>query len=58
MMRDRILYIGLSGLAGSGKDTVAKALSVTVGNLYNIKRRAMAAFADVALKDKRQYEQR
>ena len=39
-------------------EAVAKALSVTVGNLYNIKRRAMAAFADVALKDKRQYEQR
>lgn len=37
-------------------DEVAKELSVTVDNLYNIKRRAMAALADVALKDKRHYE--
>lgn len=37
-------------------DEVAKDLSVTVDNLYNIKRRAMAALANVALKDKRQYE--
>ena len=35
MMRDRILYIGLSGLAGSGKDTVAKALSVMLDNDFN-----------------------
>lgn len=36
-------------------DEVAKELSVTVDNLYNIKRRAMAALADVALIDKRHY---
>lgn len=36
----------------------AKELSVTVDNIYNIKRRAMAALADVALKDKRQYERK
>lgn len=35
---------------------VAQKLSVTVDNLYNIKRRAMAALADVALKDKKHYE--
>lgn len=39
-------------------DEVAKALYVTVDNLYNIKRRAMAALADVALKDKRHYERK
>ena len=37
-------------------DEVAKELFVTVDNLYNIKRRAMAALAKVALKDKRHYE--
>lgn len=36
----------------------AKELSVTVDNIYNIKRRAMAALAEVALKDKRQYERK
>lgn len=35
---------------------VAQKLSVTVDNLYNIKLRAMAALADVVLKDKKQYE--
>ena len=39
-------------------DEVAKELFVTVDNLYNIKRRAMAALADVALKDKRHYERK
>ena len=39
-------------------DEVAKELFVTVDNLYNIKRRAMAAFADVALKDKKHYERK
>ena len=36
----------------------AKELSVTVDNIYNIKRRAMAALAEVALKDKRHYERK
>ncbi len=39
-------------------DEVAKELSVTVDNLYNIKRRAMAALADVAFKDTRHYERK
>lgn len=39
-------------------DEVAKELSVTVDNLYNIKRRAMAALAIVALKDKIHYERK
>lgn len=39
-------------------DEVAKVLSVTIDNLYNIKRRAMAALADVALKDKKHYERK
>lgn len=37
-------------------DEVAKELFVTVDNLYNIKRRAMAALADVALRDIINYE--
>lgn len=37
-------------------EDVAHRLSVTVDNLYNIKRRAIAALADVALKDKQHYE--
>ena len=39
-------------------EKAAKALSVTVDNLYNIKRRAMVALADVALKDKFHYERK
>lgn len=34
-MQNKILYIGLSGLAGSGKDTVAKALSAMLDNGFN-----------------------
>lgn len=37
-------------------EEVAKTLSVNVGNLYNIKRRAMTALAEVAFKDKEHYE--
>lgn len=37
-------------------DEVAKELSVTIDNLYNIKRRAMVALANVALKDKKHYD--
>ena len=37
-------------------EEVAKRLTVTVDNLYNIKRRAIQALTDVALKDKKQYE--
>ena len=43
---------------GMTPEEVAKELYVTVDNLYNIKRRAMAALADVALKDKRHYERK
>lgn len=37
-------------------DEVAKELSVTIDNLYNIKRRAMVALTNVALKDKTHYD--
>jgi len=37
-------------------DDVARRLSVTIDNLYNIKRRAMLALTEVALKDKGHYE--
>ena len=39
-------------------EKVAQELAVTVDNLYNIKRRAMAALTNVALKDKRHYERK
>lgn len=39
-------------------EEVAKELNVTTDNLYNIKRRAMNALTEVALKDKKYYEQR
>ena len=38
-------------------EKVASQLAVNVDNLYNIKRRAMAALTEVALKDKKHYEQ-
>ena len=38
-------------------EEVARLLYVTVSNLYNIKRRAMQALTEVALKDKKHYEQ-
>lgn len=38
-------------------EEVARRLCVTVDNLYNIKRRAIQALAEVALKDKKHYEQ-
>lgn len=34
MVKNNILYIGLSGLAGSGKDTAAKALSVMLSHNF------------------------
>lgn len=37
-------------------EEVAQRLSVTVDNLYNIKRRAMAALTQMALKDKKHDE--
>lgn len=37
-------------------EEVAKRLSITVDNLYNIKRRAIQALTEVALKDKKHYE--
>ena len=37
-------------------EEVAKQLSVNVDNLYNIKRRAIQALTEVALKDKKHYE--
>ena len=37
-------------------EDVARQLCVTVDNLYNIKRRAIQALTEVALKDKKHYE--
>lgn len=50
------LVIRLLIIEDMSPDDVARRLSVTVDNLYNIKRRAMAALAEVALKDKLHYE--
>ena len=33
-MPNKLLYIGLNGFAGSGKDTVAKLLSVMLNNKW------------------------
>lgn len=38
-------------------ENVASQLAINVDNLYNIKRRAMLALTEVALKDKKHYEQ-
>lgn len=38
-------------------EKVASQLAINVDNLYNIKRRAMLALTEVALKDKKHYEQ-
>lgn len=37
-------------------EKLAAEMHITVANLYNIKRRAMAQLTKVALKDKREYE--
>lgn len=50
------LVIRLLILEDQTPEEVAKRLTVTVDNLYNIKRRAIQALTDVALKDKKQYE--
>lgn len=50
------LVIKLLMLEDQTPEEVAKRLTVTVNNLYNIKRRAIQALTDVALKDKKQYE--
>lgn len=50
------LVIRLLAIEDLSPEDVALRLSVTVANLYNIKRRAMVALAEVALKDKLHYE--
>lgn len=50
------LVIRLLIIEDMSPENVAHRLSVTVDNLYNIKRRAMVALAEVALKDKQHYE--
>ena len=50
------LVIRLLILEGQAPEDVARQLAVNVDNLYNIKRRAIQALTEVALKDKRYYE--
>lgn len=50
------LVIHLLMIEENSPEEVAKQLSITVANLYNIKRRAMKALVEVALKEKRSYE--
>lgn len=50
------LVIRLLMIEDRTPEDVARQLCVTVDNLYNIKRRAMQALTEVALKDKRHYE--
>ena len=51
-----VLVIRLLMIEDMSPEDVAHKLSVTVDNLYNIKRRAIAALAEVALKDKQHHE--
>lgn len=48
--------IRLTMLEGRSNEEVAQQLGVRVENLYNIKRRAIQALADLALNDKKLYE--
>ena len=50
------LVIRLLMIDGRTAEEVARQLCVTVDNLYNIKRRAILALTEVALKDKKHYE--
>ena len=50
------LVIRLLMIEDKTPEEVAQQLCVTVDNLYNIKRRAMQALTEVALKDKKHYE--
>ena len=50
------LVIRLLMIDGRTPEEVARQLCVTVGNLYNIKRRAIQALTEVAFKDKKHYE--
>ena len=50
------LVIRLLMIEGRTPEEVARQLCVTVDNLYNIKRRAIQALTEVALKDKKHYE--
>ncbi len=51
-----VLVIRLLMIDGRTPEEVARQLCVTVGNLYNIKRRAILALTEVAFKDKKHYE--
>ena len=50
------LVIRLLMIEDKTPEEVARQLCVTVDNLYNIKRRAILALTEVALKDKKHYE--
>lgn len=50
------LVIRLLMIEDKTPEDVARQLCVTVDNLYNIKRRAIQALTEVALKDKKHYE--
>ena len=50
------MVIRLLMIDGLTPEDVASQLSITVANLYNIKRRAIVSLTEVALKDKKHYE--
>ena len=50
------LVIRLLMIEDRTPEEVSRQLCVTVDNLYNIKRRAIQALTEVALKDKKHYE--
>lgn len=51
-----VKVIRLMMLEDRTPEEVATLLGVNVDNLYNIKRRALAALYEVAIKDKKHYE--
>ncbi len=56
MQNSRYAYVLLRLVVGDEEpEKVAKSMGVTVANLYNIKKRAIASFAEEAIKDVKEY---
>ena len=56
MQNRRYAYVLLRLVVGDEEpEKLAKEMGVTVANLYNIKKRAIASFAEEAVKDVKEY---
>ena len=51
-----VMVIRTLVLEGREPEHIAKFMSITVANLYNIKKRALASLAKVAMKERSKYE--